>query len=267
MKISGAGYKASAYYEIRFNGLNGLRRKTGTTSPTGTVSTTFTVPNVQNGLYQVFITDLLNRASQPFTVSSGSSCPGSPGGVPAAPSNLSMRNYGSYNFIIEFTDNASNETNYDVNNGNETRTWGALSGSGGYWQLRWTGVQPNGYMCVMVRARNSAGASAWVGWKCATTPAAGAPAAPTNAVATAISASQIRITWKDNSNNETDYQIFNGNQTRYRGTDVAGTGGTGSFVWSGLAPGTYMCFRVRAYNEWGTSGWAPSNTYTCTTPR
>ena len=233
---------------------------TTTVRSDGTWSVTFTVPD-KVGTWPLYGIGSPDRASTSFCIKRDTL-------LPTAPSGVKNVNYGAYNFRITWTDNSDNETGFEVYNGNEIRNVSASTGKGSTVQYMWP-AQPNQYMCIAVRAKNSAGYSAWAGmWTCTTTPASGPPAAPTNALATAISSSQIRITWTDNANNETDYQIFNGDGTRYLGKDVGGSGTTGSYTWSGLAPGTYMCFRVRAYNEWGTSVWAPSNTYTCaTTPR
>jgi murein DD-endopeptidase MepM/ murein hydrolase activator NlpD len=82
------------------------------------------------------------------------------------------------------------------------------------------------------------------------------PAAPTGTGAVAVDGTSIRISWNDNSNNEVGFEISNGD------TSVK-VGNTNSYTWSGLTPGQYMCFMVRAYNSAGSSAWTP---YACTTP-
>lgn len=77
------------------------------------------------------------------------------------------------------------------------------------------------------------------------------PAAPTNIRATAISSSQIRVEWNDNSNNESGFRLYDG------GVTVATPGAnTTSYTVGGLAPGTYRCYAVQAYNSKGSSAWA-----------
>jgi len=87
------------------------------------------------------------------------------------------------------------------------------------------------------------------------------PAAPSNTTARALDSSRILVEWNDNSTNENGFVINDCCQ------DFGTTGafpGTGrrSFTVGGLAPGTYKCFRVRAFNASGSSGWS---NYGCTT--
>ena len=87
------------------------------------------------------------------------------------------------------------------------------------------------------------------------------PAAPSNLTATAVDQNDIRLNWQDNSTNETGFEINNGVISK-----DAGAGST-TYTWSGLASGTYMCFKIRAYNSVGDSAWDPnvSPYYVCTT--
>ncbi|WP_433046840.1 protein kinase domain-containing protein [Dactylosporangium sp. CS-033363] len=90
---------------------------------------------------------------------------------------------------------------------------------------------------------------------------AGAPAVPSGLTATPVSASAIRLNWKDTSVNETGFTVLNGSASR-----TAAAGAT-SLVWDGLAPDTYMCFKVRAVNAAGPSAYFPAaqNDWVCTT--
>lgn len=87
------------------------------------------------------------------------------------------------------------------------------------------------------------------------------PAAPSNLTVTAVDSHDIRLNWKDNSSNETGFEINNGVVSKYAGANKA------TYTWGGLAPGTYMCFKIRAYNSVGNSTWEPnvSPWYRCTT--
>ena len=55
------------------------------------------------------------------------------------------------------------------------------------------------------------------------------------------------MTWTDNSNNETGFEVNNGVSSVQAGANAT------SYTWSGLTPGTYMCFHVRSYNAAGAS--------------
>jgi hypothetical protein len=88
-----------------------------------------------------------------------------------------------------------------------------------------------------------------------------APAAPSNLAVTAVDQNDIKLTWHDNSSNETGFEINNGVVSRDAGANST------SYTWGGLAPGTYMCFKIRSYNSAGDSAWDPnvSPWYVCTT--
>jgi Cutinase/Fibronectin type III domain len=88
-----------------------------------------------------------------------------------------------------------------------------------------------------------------------------APAAPSGLTVTAAGPHDIKLNWRDNSGNETGFEISNGVVSRNVGANST------AYTWSGLAPGTYMCFRVRAHNSAGNSAWEPgvSPWYRCTT--
>ena len=93
------------------------------------------------------------------------------------------------------------------------------------------------------------------------TPGTSVPAAPSNLTATAVDQHDIRLNWQDNSSNETGFEINNG----VLGKDAPANSAT--YTWGGLAPGTYMCFKIRSYNSAGDSAWDPnvSPYYVCTT--
>src|SRR5207244_2471990 len=97
----------------------------------------------------------------------------------------------------------------------------------------------------------------------APTPPAGAPAAPSNLAAVAVSGSRVDLTWTDNSI-EDGFKL-------YKSTDnvtwlylaVTGANAT-AYTWWAASPGTTYSFRVSAYNVAGES--ARSNAATATTP-
>ncbi len=90
-----------------------------------------------------------------------------------------------------------------------------------------------------------------------------APAAPSRLQATAVSSSEIDLSWQDNSNNETGFsveQLVNGTflQIGTVGANITHVGITQ------LSPQTSYTFQVRALN--GSAASAPSNQATATTP-
>ncbi len=84
------------------------------------------------------------------------------------------------------------------------------------------------------------------------------PAAPSNLLATPVVSSQIRLDWNDNSGNETGFQIYD------EETFVTVEANTTSYVAEGLDPGSYHCYIIRAFNDYGSSDW--SNWACATTP-
>jgi hypothetical protein len=91
------------------------------------------------------------------------------------------------------------------------------------------------------------------------------PAAPSGLRATAVSPSQINLTWTDNSLDETGFHIFRSTN----GSTFTQVGSVASNVISfsdtGLQRSTRYYYRVRAFNASGESG--DSNTVSVRTPR
>ena len=193
--------------------------------------------------------------------------PGHPGtSVPAAPSNLTVTAVDPNDIQLDWQVNSSDQTGFEISNGVVSANAGAGSTS-----YTWGGLSPGTYMCFRIRAYNSAGDSAWdpdvsPWYTCTTTPTSSgsgtsAPAAPSNLTVTAVDPNDIQLDWQVNSSDQTGFEISNGVVSAN-----AGAGST-SYTWGGLSPGTYMCFRIRAYNSAGDSAWDPdvSPWYTCTT--
>nr|WP_190109318.1 fibronectin type III domain-containing protein [Streptomyces cinnamoneus] len=63
----------------------------------------------------------------------------------------------------------------------------------------------------------------------------------------------VSLTWKDNANNETAYEVRN--VTLNKITRV--TGNSTKFTWPGLDRQIKHCFQVRAVNSFGASPWSP----------
>ncbi|MGN6211870.1 fibronectin type III domain-containing protein [Parafilimonas sp.] len=84
-----------------------------------------------------------------------------------------------------------------------------------------------------------------------------APKKPLNLQATATSFDKINLTWTDNSNNETGFQVYrkvvNGTEEIIHTTAA----GVSAFTDSGLNPRTKYIYRVNAVNEFGNSAKTP----------
>ena len=118
-----------------------------------------------------------------------------------------------------------------------------------------------------VTAFNAAGTSPESNEASATTPAIveSAPMAPSDLTATPNSATQVSLTWSDNSTNESGFRIERQNADR-SGWTVAGTVAPNVTVFqnTGLSSMTSYSYRVIAFNVTGDS--PASNETTVTTP-
>ncbi len=83
-----------------------------------------------------------------------------------------------------------------------------------------------------------------------------APAAPTGLSASAVSASEIELTWSDESGNETGFEIQSRQGTSGDYSDLTTTGAdVESHTDTGLSASTTYSYRIRAVNDAGTSDW------------
>jgi fibronectin type 3 domain-containing protein len=89
------------------------------------------------------------------------------------------------------------------------------------------------------------------------------PAAPSSLLATAVSGSQINLTWADNSNNEDGFQIEQSTDGLNFTPLATASANASSYPVVGLQPSTAYTFRVRAFNSFGSSD--PTSSVTITT--
>jgi predicted phage tail protein len=110
-----------------------------------------------------------------------------------------------------------------------------------------------------VRAYNVSGDSDFSNTASASTPAVPLlPAAPTGLTATALSKSQISLTWADNADNETGFRIQRcKGSTCTNFTQIATVGANvTSYLNAKLSPNTTYRYRVLAYNLSGNSDYS-----------
>jgi hypothetical protein len=126
------------------------------------------------------------------------------------------------------------------------------------------GLQPSTTYFFRVAAVNSGGRGPWSNVASATTLNVNQPAAPTDLRAVPLAAKRIRLEWRDNSVNETRFEI----QRSTAGGPFAPVGttpaNTRSFIDNGLRRATTYSYRVRACNAGVCSPF--SNVATATTP-
>ena len=116
-----------------------------------------------------------------------------------------------------------------------------------------------------VRAQNGAGPSPYSAEATVTTLPDLRPAAPSNLRAAPLSSQRIRLTWQDNSDDETSFALSFREALSGAFIEIpyAVPPATTTLLISQLDPATDYAFRVRARNAFGTS--EASNTATVTT--
>jgi hypothetical protein len=87
------------------------------------------------------------------------------------------------------------------------------------------------------------------------------PVAPSDLRTTAIDSTHVRLDWSDNSRNEVGFGICEGNNCMA----TAGAEAT-SYTVGDLAPNSYHCYRIYAYNDHGNSSWTDWACVTLLTP-
>jgi len=115
-----------------------------------------------------------------------------------------------------------------------------------------------------VRAINSGG-DAFSGSVTFTPTVVGAPAAPTNVVANAVSPTSVGLTWTDNATNETAYDVERGvgsSPSSWTVLTTALAANSVAYTDNGATAGTTYTYRVRSRNGAGTSAYGTSTSVT-----
>ena len=172
--------------------------------------------------------------------------------APAAPKGLTATPVDAGTIRLRWTDGSSDEDGFTITDGVTSHNVGA-----NVTVHDWTGLPPATRSCFKIQSFNSSGQSAYfpaaaMEWVCAISLPGTGPAAPSGLTATALNATTIRLQWTDRSSDEDGFTITNGVTSRNVGAGVT------TYLWDGLAPGTYSCFKVRAYHASGVSAYSPT---------
>ncbi|GAA4410856.1 hypothetical protein GCM10023187_35970 [Nibrella viscosa] len=190
--------------------------------------------------------------------------PAPPIPAPAAPSNLSAVAVSSSQINLNWTDNANNETGFELERSTDNRTFSKIADlQADVTSYQNTGLDPATRYYYRLRAVNQGGPSAYSNTADATT-ADVAPTAPARLVAQAISFSQINLQWADLSNNETRFDIERSTDGTTFTKIAEVPAGTIAYQSTGLNGSTRYFYRVRAVNAVGPSAY--SNIADATTP-
>lgn len=126
---------------------------------------------------------------------------------PAAPANLSAAAVDSYRINLTWADVAG-ETGYKIERSTNGVSFTQIaSTAAGITSYQDSGLAASTTYYYRVRASNAVGDSAASNVAQATTPVLTAPTAPSNLTAAQLSATQVKLTWVDNSGTETGFVI------------------------------------------------------------
>jgi regulation of enolase protein 1 (concanavalin A-like superfamily)/fibronectin type 3 domain-containing protein len=176
-------------------------------------------------------------------------------GVPAAPSGLTATPLSTTQINLSWVDNSTNESGFKVERSTDGVNFAQVGTTGpnvaSYSDATVIGT---GTYTYRVRATASAGDSGYSN-TAASAPLA-RPAAPTGLTAAALSTTQVKLTWADNSASEAGFKI----ERSTSNVDFVQVGvaddDTTSYTDVSLAAGTTYYYRVRASNSAGDSAYS-----------
>jgi predicted phage tail protein len=180
--------------------------------------------------------------------------------IPAAPVRLAATAFSATEIRLAWADVSGNETGFEIERstsptGTFSKIADVVSNTVNYSDGNLTAGRQ---YCYRVRAKNTAGTSGFAGPECATTTAAPitAPRSPSALAATAVSASQINLSWTDNADNESGFELESSADgiAFSKLADLAAN--TTSYQHTGLKPNTRYWYQVRAKNAGGNSGFS-----------
>lgn len=175
--------------------------------------------------------------------------------LPNAPTGLNVAAVSSTQINLSWTDNSGDESGFKIER--------ALSSSGPFSLLATTGANIISYSNTGLTASttyyyriysyNSAGNSTATSVSSAMTSGT-APNAPSGLSAAGVSATQINLSWNDNSNNETGFKVERSTSSTGTYSLIATLGaGVVSYSNTGLNISSTYYYRVYAYNANGNS--------------
>ncbi len=185
---------------------------------------------------------------------------------PDAPSNLVATALSESAIKLKWRDNARNEDGFIVARRKKTDSDYTVVTTLGSNTTQYidTGLEPETNYVYRVRAFNTFGDSAYSDFAQAKTLPPAEVVAASGLVARSQSSTRIDLTWRDNSNNETKFEVWR-QQTSVGTWDQIATLAAGSKAYSdqALTPSTQYGYQVRAANEFKSASF--SNTAVATT--
>ncbi len=216
--------------------------------------------------YEIIATDAAGNLSSPSNVGTATTL----AGPPAAPSGLAATAASATQINLSWTNNATNQSGFKVERSPDNVTFTQIGATAAtITTYSDSPLAPLTLYYYRVRATNGAGDSGYSNIASATTLAdTTPPTAPTNLTATAVSSSQVNLSWTASTDNVgvTGYKIqrcqSSGCTTFAQIAAPPGTGTT--FSDTGLTPSTSYSYEIIAIDAAGNLS-SPSNIGTATT--
>jgi titin len=180
---------------------------------------------------------------------------------PADPSALNATPLSQTSVRLDWSDNSSNETAFEIERAPESSPG---SGQPGTFALAGTvstgittyvdsGLAVFTTYFYQVRATNAGGASGYAG-PVQTKTLDNVPAAPTSLNAVAVSDSSIQLSWTDNASNELGFEVQRSSDGfNFTSITTSLLQNTTTYTDTGLAGNTVYTYKVRAFNSGGNS--------------
>lgn len=181
------------------------------------------------------------------------------------PSDLTVSSTTNSEIVLSWIDGSDNETEFWLERapGGTANFTQIVTLPAGTTTHADTGLTTGAQFCYRVRARTPESVSPYSNTACGTT-GTSVLAAPTDLAVTSTTASQINLSWTDNSSNEDGFQIEVAPGTTSVFTQIATVGANvTTFSNTGLGAASTFTYRVRAFNAGGNSAY--SNTIAGTT--
>ena len=176
--------------------------------------------------------------------------------LPEAPTGLSAAATSCNDVTITWADNAINETNFILERKEEGGSYEVISSSISENSITFPDntVEEGKKYYYRIKAHNANGDSAYSNEANVTIPPCGtAPAAPSNLTAMAISSTEIKLTWSDNSDNEDGFKIERKEPGGTYALISTIPANSTSYNDQGLTANTIYYYRISAYNSYGNS--------------
>jgi hypothetical protein len=181
----------------------------------------------------------------------------------AAPTSLTATTISGTQIQLAWKDNSNLESAYILERRAASGDWAVARNTGANVTSHTdSGLAANARYTYRVRAYRLSSFSSYSGEASATTLAP--PAPPSGLSATVVSGTQVRVSWRDNSNNESSFKL-----ERKVGTtpvELSLNANTTAITDSGLLPNTLYTYKVRAYNTAGFSAYSNEGSATTLAP-